>query len=75
MPAWFLKQLCVVAYECVDLIEYMLEEIYGGSVYDGIYDIIGCIYTVIGMEAGGTCTGYLGIGGSVEQLVCIISDV
>ena len=53
----------------------MLEEIYGGSVYDGIYDIIGCIYTVIGMEAGGTCTGYLGIGGSVEQLVCIISDV
>ena len=30
---------------------------------------------MMGMEAGGICTGWLGIGGSVEQLVCIISDV
>ena len=27
------------------------------------------------MESGGTCTGCLGIGGIVEKLVCIISDV
>ena len=75
MSAWSLKELCVGAQECVDLIEDMLEKIYVGSVYDGIQDIIGGIDPVMGMEAGGKCTGQLGIGGSVEQLVCISSDV
>ena len=52
MPALFLKKWCVVAYDCVDVIEDMLEEIYGGSVYDGIQDIIGGIYPVMSMEYG-----------------------
>ena len=43
MPARFMKELCVGSQECVDLIEDMLEEIYRGSVNDGIQDIIGGI--------------------------------
>ena len=57
------------------MIEDMLEEIYGGSVYDGIYYIIDGIDTVLGMEDGGICIGWLGISVSVEHIVCIISDV
>ena len=75
MSAPFLKYLCVGAQEYVAVIEYMLEEIYGEIVYNGIQDIIGGIDPVISVEAGGTCTGQLWIGGSVEQLVCIINDV
>ena len=75
MPAWFLEELCVGAQECVAVIEDMLEEIFGGSVNDGIQDIIYGIDPVMGMESGGTCTGCLGIEGSVEHIVCIISDV
>ena len=40
-----------------------MKEIYGGSLYDGIYDILGGIYPVMGMEDGGICTGWLGIRG------------
>ena len=75
LPALFLKYLCVGAQECVDLIEDMLEEIYGGSVYDEIQDIIGGIYHMTSLKAGWTCTVWLGIGVSYAQLVCIISDV
>ena len=75
MHARFMKQLCVGAQECVSMIEDILEEIYGGSVNYGIQDIIAGIYPVMVMEAGGTCTVWIGIGGSVEHLVCIISNV
>ena len=74
MPAWFHKEWYVGAQECVSVIEDILEEIYGGSLYDGIQDIIAVIYPVMVMESGRTYIGCLGIGGSVEQLVCIIHD-
>ena len=44
------------------MIEDILEEIYVGSVNYGIQDIIGGIDPLMGMEAGGTCTGWLGKG-------------
>ena len=75
MLARFLKQLYVGTQECVAVVEDTLEEIYGVRVNYGIQDIIAGIYSVIGMESGGTCTGCLDIGGSVEHIVCIISDV
>ena len=54
--AWFIKQWCVGAQECFAVIEDMLQEIYGGSVYKGIQDIIGDIDPVMSMEAVRTCT-------------------
>ena len=54
MPDRFLKEWYVGAQECVEVIEDMLEEINGGSVYDGIQDIIGGIDPVMSMEAVGT---------------------
>ena len=55
MPARFMKELCVGAQECVDLIDDMLEEIYGGSVYDEIQDKISSIYPMMSVKAGWTC--------------------
>ena len=61
-PGRFLKEWCVGAQDCVDVIEDMMEEIYGGGVNDGIQDIIGGIDPVMSIKNGGTCTGCLWIG-------------